>query len=122
MGADCRARVSHCTVTRELCESELYQLHRQAERVLQLAHRLSAEQPSDPAAAAELPLLLRHGAASCLAALQPLAGPPGKTGPAGLPELPPAAAGAHNPAMVQMMQQYSDALLTMMQQRMQPPG
>ena len=94
-------------VTRELCEAELLRLQRQAERVLQLAGRLAAEPPAGPSAA-ELPLLLQSGAAACLATLQPLAGPPGKA--------------AASPAVVQMMQQYSDALLTMMQQRMQPPG
>ena len=104
-------------MTRELCESEVYRLQRQADRVLQLARRLSEEPPQEPAGR-ELPLLLRSGAAACLAALQPLAAPAGKAGL--MPELPPAAAA--DPAVVHMVQQYSDALLTMMQQRMQPPG
>ena len=106
------------SVTREVCESELCLLQRQAERVLQLARRLTNELPPEPAGR-ELPLLLRSGAAACLATLQPLAAPAGSGGGL-LPELTPAA--DTNPAVVQMMQQYSDALLTMMQQRMQPPG
>ncbi|XP_043190518.1 mitogen-activated protein kinase-binding protein 1-like isoform X2 [Amphibalanus amphitrite] len=117
LGSDPQPDLSSVPLTRELCELELFRLQRQAERVLQLAHRLSDEPPSEPAGT-ELPLLLRSGAAACLAALQPVAAPAGKAGP--LPDLPPAAAA--NPAMVQMMQQYSDALLTMMHQRMQPPG
>ncbi|KAF0297375.1 Mitogen-activated protein kinase-binding protein 1 [Amphibalanus amphitrite] len=117
LGSEPQPDLSSVPLTRELCELELFRLQRQAERVLQLAHRLSDEPPSEPAGT-ELPLLLRSGAAACLAALQPVAAPAGKAGP--LPDLPPAAAA--NPAMVQMMQQYSDALLTMMHQRMQPPG
>lgn len=97
-------------------------LQRSADQVLQLAQRLAEERPPG---ATELPHLLRQGASQSLATLRPLAAagaapPLTKSATGGsLPEL--MAGQPTNPVMVQMMQQYSDALMTMMQQRMQPP-
>ncbi|XP_037079636.1 mitogen-activated protein kinase-binding protein 1-like [Pollicipes pollicipes] len=87
-------------LTREVCEAALSSLQRSADHVLQLARRLTDERPES---AADLPRLLRSGAA----------------GGGSLPEL--MGGQATNPVMAQMMQQCSD-LLNMMQQRMQPPG